>query len=218
MPGAAVLEMDLRHGNPISVNFRRWSNDLRRAVDDDLSVLTDQPTIENDALIDCVLSAHRHGYHHGVAEYNGMPEVQCLAAVDCAGAWQLGAKHCGYQRAAPHAVRDDLMEHIVVGKCLIDMHRINIARHYRKQLDVFLGQRARQAGRVADFDFIEGAVFNRCHRRFKLLSQDVIAGIDIGNIAGDGFGLVAHQKSGIGADIVQRYKPMYGRLLGGPLK
>ena len=96
----------------------------------------------------------------GVADAHLAREVQRLVDIDRAGAGELGAEHVRDQRAAPHAVRDDLAELRRAGVFRIDVGRIDVARHDGEHLDVFGPQGAHQRGSVADGDFRVDAILD----------------------------------------------------------
>jgi hypothetical protein len=96
-----------------------------------------------------------------VADPHRQREVQRLVDVHRARAGELGAQHVGDQRAAPHAVGDDLAQHRRMRVLRIDMRRVDVAGHDGVHLDVLLAQRAHQAALSPIFgDLVEGAVFD----------------------------------------------------------
>ena len=76
---------------------------------------------------------------------------------------QFGAEHRRNQRAAPHAMGDDLMKHVGLGIFLVNMGRVHVPGHDGEQFDILCFQLAREFGRIANFDFIEGLVFDILH-------------------------------------------------------
>jgi hypothetical protein len=81
------------------------------AVNHLFAVLIDADAVEDHVLvvIELAIAAHRHGQR--VAHPYRAAEVQRLVDVDRARSGKLGAQQGGDQRAAPHAVGNDLGEH-----------------------------------------------------------------------------------------------------------
>ena len=88
----------------------------------------------------------------------GLSEMQILAEIDRARSRQLRAEQGRDQRAGPHAVNDDMAENVTCRILRVEMGRIDVAGHRREQLDVIGFDEAHQRGRVADGEFVEGAV------------------------------------------------------------
>ena len=96
---------------------------------------------------------------------HGLEELQRLAQVNRAGAGKLGTQHGGNQRAAQHAVGNDLVKRAALGVQHIDMRRVHVARDGGKQLNVARRHLALQAGAVANADFGKRMVFKEAGRR-----------------------------------------------------
>jgi hypothetical protein len=105
-----------------------------------------------------------------------------------------------------HAVKN-----IGLGKFFVEMGWIDVSRNDGEQLDILVRQRAHETGRVANFQFVEGSICNRVHDISFALSQNVIAAIDIFDIAGESLCSVANEECGKAADILDRYELMLRR-------
>jgi hypothetical protein len=81
-------------------------------------------------------STVNEGRGHGIADADRMAEAQILTEIDRARARQFGAEHGGNQAGPPHAVNDDVVEHIGLGKSRIDMGGIHIAGDGCEQIDI----------------------------------------------------------------------------------
>ena len=55
---------------------------------------------------------------------------------------------------------DDLVEHVGFGIGSVQMRRIDIAGHYREEIDIFLRQRPDRGSLVAETDLVEGSVLD----------------------------------------------------------
>ena len=163
MPVADFLEMDLRQFDRGALDLFGRRDDLGGAVDGDLSVLIGDAALQQDGFVLRLLLFHRDADHDRVADHNGTEEGERLAAINRSRSGKFRAQHRGDQRAAPHAVGDDVVEQIVAGEFRVGVDRIDVARHGREDLDVALRQRAGQARGVADLDLIEHAIFDLLH-------------------------------------------------------
>jgi hypothetical protein len=90
-----------------------------------------------------------------------------------------------------HAVKN-----IGLGKFFVEMGWIDVSRNDGEQLDILVRQRAHETGRVANFQFVEGSICHRVHDISFALSQNVIAAIDIFDIAGESLCSVANEECG----------------------
>ena len=52
------------------------------------------------------------------------------------------------------------VKHVAFGELFINVGWVDIARHDRKQLNIFLSESTGEAGALADLQFVEGAVFD----------------------------------------------------------
>ena len=94
------------------------------------------------------------------------------------------------------------MKDIGLGEFRVDMRRVDVSRHRREQFDIAMRERAHEARAIANLHFIEGAVGNRPHDVPLGLSENVIAGVYVFEVAGQSFGGVVDQKRGDIAHIV----------------
>ena len=92
-----------------------------------------------------------------------MKEPECLPKIDGTGSWQFGAEDSRDERRAPHALSNDLVEHVAAGELVVHMGRVHVAGHDGEQLDVFPGQCTRQARGLADLDLVESPVLDQGH-------------------------------------------------------
>ncbi len=127
------------------------------------ALLVDAPAIEQDDAFFRAFFGGRNGGGDRIANTDRVAESQGLRQINRAWAGQHGAQHRGYQRAAPHAVRHDVMEHIAGGKVLVDMGRIDVTGDHGEQVDIGLGERARNGGAVANGNVVECPIFDKCH-------------------------------------------------------
>src|SRR5271165_5691249 len=141
----------------------RGRDHLRGSGDDVLAALVRCPAFENDAMavLDLLRDFDRDG--DGVAEHYRPKKMQRLIGIDVSGAGKLCPEDGRDQRCAPHAVCHDLVEHVALGKGLVHMRGIDVSRHDREHLDVFVSERADEARCVSRLEFIEGLVFDALH-------------------------------------------------------
>ena len=120
----------------------------------------------------------------GVAKADGLEKMQRLPEINGAGAWQERAEHGRDQRAAPHAMRHDFVEHVAFGEHFIDMRWIDVAGHDGEEFNILVGERAGKACGLANLQLVERAIFNKVHdmpsvfRSRRDLIQDVITCVD----------------------------------------
>ena len=159
----AIVAADTHIGqrNPRAADLHGRRARIGGAGDHRLAALVGADAIERDIAFRRLLLAHRQRRRHGVADAHGMEEAQFLAEIDRPGPGQPGAEHRGDQAGAPHAVDDDVVEHIRFGIGRIDMCGVHVAGRGREQVDVALRDGVRQAGRLADDHFVEGAVLDK---------------------------------------------------------
>ena len=74
---------------------------------------------------------------------------------------------------------DDLVEHVGFGIGGVEMGRVDVARHDREEVDIFLRQRPDRFGLIADTDLVEGSVLDhrgarRGHDRHQALSSMLV--------------------------------------------
>ena len=151
LPVAApfVAKLDFREYDTSTADLFRGRNHLRSPGYDVLAALVHRPAFENDVMDFFDLLRDFDGYGDGVAKPNGQAEMQRLIHIDRSWAGKLSSEHRRDQRCAPHPVRHDLVEHVALGKGLVHMGGIDVSRHNREHLDVFVSERADEACRVS---------------------------------------------------------------------
>jgi len=127
--GAAVMQQHFGQHRARPAYLFGWRQNRCRPVDHGLAVLIGAQAIEDDALFFVVLAGCRDADRDRVADADRTSEFQGLADIDSSGAGKVGAEHGGDQGAAPHAVSDDLVKHLVVGVFLVEMGRIDVTGH-----------------------------------------------------------------------------------------
>ncbi len=158
--GPVFVQRDGGQRRPRTDHLLGRRHHFRRAGDHGFAALVLQEAVEDAGAMLGALFAQRHARRDHVADAHGAAEPQVLAEID--GAWprQLRAEHGGDERPTPHAMRDDAVEEIGLRVGRVEMRRVHVARNDGEQFDVALGQRARQARRIADGEFVEGAVLD----------------------------------------------------------
>jgi len=130
-----------------------------------LRVIYPQPVAFKPKFADEVLvgALFPSGYGHGnrVADGHRTAKPQVLANIDRARSRQFGAEHGRDERTAPHAVGDDVMKEGIRRVLLIEVGRVDVARHHREELDIGLAERAREGRAIADRNLIEGPVLDQ---------------------------------------------------------
>jgi hypothetical protein len=111
--------------------------------------LIHRPAIENNPVRLFDLISHHYRNGNRVTEANSSLEVQRLIDIDRPRPGELRSEHRGDKRAAPHAVRHDLVEHIAFGERVVQMRRVDVPRHDCEQLDVLVDERSDEARGVA---------------------------------------------------------------------
>ena len=156
-------QLDFGEDDAGARNLLGWRDDICSAGDDLLRLLIHGPAIENNPVrfFDLVPHLHRNGDR--VAEADGSLEMQRLVDIDGPWTGELRSEHRGDQRAAPHAVRHDLVERITFRERVIQMRRVDIPRHNCEQLDVLVGERSNEARCVSQLDLVESPVFDTFH-------------------------------------------------------
>ena len=151
LPVAApfVAKLDFREYDTSTADLFRGRDHLRGPGYDLLAALVHRPAFENDVMAFFDLLRDFDGYGDGVAEPHRPVEMQRLIHIDRSRAWKLSSERRRDQRGAPHPVRHDLVEHVALGKGLIHMRGIDVSRHDREHLDVFMSERADEACRVS---------------------------------------------------------------------
>jgi hypothetical protein len=156
----AFVQMHGRRHPAWPPDLLRGRQHLGRAVDDRRALLVRAQTVKHHPMTAWLLLGHRDRHDDEIAETQGPTELQGLAQIDRAGTGQLGAEQGRDQRSAPQAVRDHFMEPAALRVVLVDVGRVDVARHDREQLDVPKRQATPQRGRVADVDLVERAVLD----------------------------------------------------------
>src|SRR6516225_7998841 len=155
-----LSQLDLWHWHALPADLLCRRDDLRSARDDDLAILVDDVALEGDTPLGPVPVNRTYRHGDGIAQTDGPLKVEGLTNVDGAGSGQFGPQHGRDQGTAPHPVRDDLVKHVALGELFVDMRRVDVARHGRKQLDIAPCQRPRKSGLITDRNLVEGAVLD----------------------------------------------------------
>ncbi len=132
------LELDLGQPYTLALYFFGGCDHLGGAGDHLLAVLIQANTGQCQPFLFFVLFGHGHPCRNRIADGDGAAEVEILMHIDCARPRELCAKHGRNQRPAPHAVGDDLVEHVALGEVLVKMCGIHIARHHCEELNILL--------------------------------------------------------------------------------
>ena len=156
----AVGDGDLGQRHARALDLLGGGHHLGGPVDDLQAVLVDAQAFEQQMMVVLEALGAGDGDREGVADGDRAPELEGLAHIDGAGAGEFGAEDGRDQHAAPHGVAHHLAELARAGKLGVDVGRVDIARHHRKQVDVLGAQGADQVGGVADGDLVEGPVLD----------------------------------------------------------
>jgi hypothetical protein len=151
-------DLDLRQRAACALDAFGGCYDRRLAGDHGAAVLVLAAAIEHDPVGRFVARDDGHAYRERVADANRRVECQRLVGILGTGARQPRAKHRRDERSAPHAVRDDAVEACRVREGRVDVRGVDVARHRGEQLDVGSGERALDAGGIADGNLGERAV------------------------------------------------------------
>ena len=156
----AIRDGDLGQFHALALYFLGGRQNFRLAGDHLQSILVGALAVEDDVLVVVEFLLARDLDGDGVADLYRAREAQRLADVDRARPGKLGAEHRGDERAAPHAVRDDLVEHGGVRVLGIHMRRVDVARHDGEELDVLRLERPGEDGALAELDLVVSAVLD----------------------------------------------------------
>ena len=166
-PGPGVIHqphLGQLHRRPADLVHR--CSDRCRAADHFDAVLIDAMAVEYHAMPVRDLGGHRDRRGDGITRTDRRPELQILAQVDRAWSGQLGAEHRRDQPRRQYAVADDVMKRIGAGVNRIQVSWVDVARYDGEQCDVLHPHRALHACGVADADFIEDPVLDKCNDIF----------------------------------------------------
>jgi hypothetical protein len=129
-----------------------------------------------------------------ITDPDGSSELQRL--IEVYGSWtgKPGAKNGRDQSRSPHAVSYNAVENIVLGEIFVEMSRIDVAGDDREQLYILVGQHPHKACGLADLQFIERPICDRVHDTSFRLAENVIATIDVFDVARDGLSAIINEE------------------------
>ncbi len=158
--GVVAADPHIGQRDPLDAHLVGRRTGKRAAGDDRLALLVGADAIERHVAFRRFLLPHRDCRSNGVADAHRVAEAHILTQIDRSRTRQFGAERGGDQARPPHSLNDDMVEHVRCGIGGIDMRRVDVARNGCEQVDVALGDRVRQAGGLADGQFVERSVLD----------------------------------------------------------
>ncbi len=160
--GRAIVTANphIRQRDTLAPNLHVWRPREGGPGDHGFAVLVGTHAVKRYVTFFRLLLSHRHCRSDGVANRNWTAEAQILAEIDRSRTRQLGAEHGGDQPRPPHALDNDMVEHVRFGVDGIDMRGVHVACDDREQVDVALRYGVRRAGRLAEGQLVEGPVLD----------------------------------------------------------
>jgi len=153
-----ALDGDLRRIRTFHADLELRRDHPRGAGHDRLAAAVDATAGEAHAPAGGIPGSGGDRDRHLLTDRQRRQELEILSRVHGTGAGELLAEEPGHQRAEPHAVRSEVTGPELPVEFAVEPGRAEVAGNRGEELHVVEAQRMRDAGAVANPDFVEATI------------------------------------------------------------